>query len=65
MIKREASQGDDSAVAGDKNGEEGSTPKPEQRRPRDPYMTPEFTKLLLDHMHRAKIAALRDARETK
>jgi hypothetical protein len=29
----------------------------------DPYMNPEFTKLLIEHMHRAKIAALRDAEE--
>ena len=29
----------------------------------DPYMTPEFTKCLIEHMYRAKIAALRDAQE--
>ena len=26
----------------------------------DPYMNPEFTQRLIEHMHRAKIAALRD-----
>lgn len=29
----------------------------------DPLMNPDFTKRLLEHMHRAKIAALRDLEE--
>lgn len=29
----------------------------------DPYLCPEFTQRLIDHMHRAKIAALSDAQE--
>ena len=43
-----------------------AVPKKPARAPKkrvDPYLCPEFTQRLIDHMHRAKIAALSDAQE--